>query len=363
MYVYPPLVFVRSHRLLRSFTHAIGFLCIPVGHLQQQEQQDSLFSADLKRKLDEMYQVVVEDRTEKKSYTDASMAFCNDLLGGLSIRYQENSLNQEDVDGAPLEALPWTQTLTDGTAVNLSEPARTQAALDWLKANMTPGFKVANQPIALKDVKGKQFQPLRAAKKEANGKTDGVVGIQAEIQACENTTEWYFTYSMGLVEIKTDRRRLKKPQMFFQLVALSRESRWGQAVVLLGTDCNKSWFLMWFQEHNKICLQQYLHGRTCLQNFEMLLANIHQRQEDLEESCRKLGRVSSLAIQEEQGEHDLSGFPVNGGSGTDQDKVDQALENEAFLHRVANDLAELYGERPALPEWALAKNKIPSYYA
>jgi hypothetical protein len=170
---------------------------------------------------------------------------------------------------------------------------------------------------------------------------------------------------MALVEVKTDRHPLKKTQMILQLAAMSLQSIYNQSVVLLGTDCNSKWYVAHFEGKNMIQVQQYLHGRKCLDDFEGLLVSIHSRYKTLE--AVNLKRQKS----EHAGEQDLSGFQeatVTGlapPTGSGQAVVDEALNNEAFLHRLANSLAESpmgNGERPTIPEWALAKNRVPFYY-
>ena len=46
----------------------------------------------------------------------------------------------------------------------------------------------------------------------------------------------------------------------------------------------------------------------------------------------------------------------------ENDKKQEAVDNEAMLHRLANHLGGLYGERPVVPDWARAATTCPSYY-
>jgi hypothetical protein len=155
--------------------------------------------------------------------------------------------------------------------------------------------------------------------------------------------------------------------MILQLTAMSLQSIYKQSVVLLGTDGNLSWYLVHFEKRNMIQVQQYKYGRKCLDDFEALLVSIKSRYETLKAMNPK--RLKS----EHAGEQDLSGFQeataITAGlvppTGSDQAVVDEALNNEAFLHGFANFLAKSPmgdGERPTIPKWALAKNRVPSYY-
>ena len=105
-----------------------------------------------------------------------------------------------------------------------------------------------------------------------------------------------------------------------------------------------------------------------MNDFEALLANIEERKAALEEARKKHFKMMAAIREEGEEEQSLSGFGVEGpgqgvGDEASQAEVDRALENEAFLHCLANQLAEVYEEWPTIPEWALAKNKFPSYYS
>ena len=55
-------------------------------------------------------------------------------------------------------------------------------------------------------------------------------------------------------------------------------------------------------------------------------------------------------------EQDLSGFENIDSART------KALEDEAFIKKMAIHLGDLYGERPTVPTWAMADNVCPNYY-
>jgi hypothetical protein len=59
--------------------------------------------------------------------------------------------------------------------------------------------------------------------------------------------------------------------------------------------------------------------------------------------------------EEGDDEQNLVGFD-------DGDGKTKALENHAMLNALANQLADIYGERPVIPEWARAENNCPDYY-
>jgi hypothetical protein len=127
-------------------------------------------------------------------------------------------------------------------------------------------------------------------------------------------------------------------------------------------------------------------GRKCLEEYESLLSNVKERRTELanaeeQDVANKRARLSAIpedgavfhrmaqghltglpnaaaAIEEEQ---DLSGFVD-----VLDDERNKAIETELYLRRLANFLGDMAGgedHRPVLPEWSLAKNRIPSYYS
>jgi hypothetical protein len=276
--------------------------------------------------------------------------------------------NQEQGTGDPVSEFSWVLPVVGGGGSKLSEPDETEAALNWIKSKMThglyiDGLRFDNEPIGFKDVKGRFLQTFHANHKEASGKSDGCVASEKNIALCDNTGELLYNYGMALVEVKTDRYPLKKTQMILQLAAMSLQSIYKQSVVLLGTDGNLRWYLLHFEETNMIQVQQYAHRRKCLDDFEDLLVSIKSRLETLEAVNPKRQKSAHA------GEQDLSGFQEATATrtgllpptGSDQAAVDVALNNEAFLHGLANFLAES-GERSTIPKWALARSNVPSYY-
>jgi hypothetical protein len=187
--------------------------------------------------------------------------------------------------------------------------------------------------------------------------------------------------AFGIVEIKRLSARLNVSQLQLQLVAASLISRFQKGVVLLGTDGNNKWCTVRFSKHNEIALQYYRSGSKCLEEFENLLTDIGGRQEELvraeqEEMSNKKPRFSSIP-EDSPGLHGSAHGPMLGQSAASEqdlsgfedgknDTRDKAIEDENYLRRLAEVLGDLAGgsdRRPEIPEWALAKNRIPSYYS
>jgi hypothetical protein len=54
--------------------------------------------------------------------------------------------------------------------------------------------------------------------------------------------------------------------------------RFGQAAVVLGTDCCAQWWHLHFSKRNSISVQPFEHDSVCLRAFESLISSISDRQ-------------------------------------------------------------------------------------
>jgi hypothetical protein len=335
------------------------------------------YSEDMKQSLKKIETMLAKAQTEVRGMSEPSSAFATGLLSGLSMSWHKSSAIFDEGVGEPTDNFSWEQDLLNckGGTANISEPDGTPSALEWLFSKLSRGLVVDGKAIGVKDVKGKLLTPIKAVGMQANGKSDGCVADELSLTLCEESGESFYSYGMALVEMQTNINLLNKAQMLLQLAAFSRESTWGQSTVLLGTDGNKKWYLLYFEKFNSICLTQYKDGRKCLERFEYFLMCIKSRQAELEKARPKRARLDAVQEQEfgeSLQEQDLEGFPQAGGASlpeeggqSSQEEVNKALNNEAFLHRLANALAESAiseGIRPTVPEWSRAKNKVPSYY-
>jgi hypothetical protein len=187
-------------------------------------------------------------------------------------------------------------------------------------------------------------------------------------------------YAMGIIEIKRLSAKLKIPQMLLEVVALATINRYQKAVALLGTDGNKKWCLVHFTKYNEVALQYFRNGRKCLEEYGRMLSDISDRKEELAKAeldklFNKKPRLLSIhearfpprgslgrhmGLLAASAEQNLSGFEDE-----ENDARDKAIEDENYLRRLADSLGDMAGgseHRPELPAWALAKNRISSYY-
>jgi hypothetical protein len=201
-------------------------------------------------------------------------------------------------------------------------------------------------------------------------------GCVAEKSIRDNYSDMIFHCALALVEVKTDWSLMRFPEMLLQLPCFSKKSIYKQGTVLLGTDGNRKWCLLKFGKPNHIYVTPYRYGRQCLVDFGKLLKSVTTRRDSYESLLenRKRQRVENNlqpieeAKKEAGGDQDLDGFDLHATSDSDQvrggqEAVDKAIEDAAFFDRFANALAEdprFDGSRPTVPEWALARNEVPS---
>lgn len=309
----------------------------------------------------EIKSILMASTTEEKDMSKASIGFASALLNDMSITW-ENTVDVEEIDAdQTIDTFQWEQKLENGGTGKLTENEGTSAALQWIFGKLDKYLTFDGRALGIRDVRGKALFPLKVNHKVAKGKSDGCIAVEVSLALCEDTSESIYSYGMALVEMKTSRNSISKAQLLLQLAAFSNESSYRRATVLLRTDGNKSWYLLHFKSWNKICVTQYKSGRKCLKELQNLLKSIDDRKELLEKSSRKRPPLDSIA--EDQ---NLAGFSLSDGTNQgNQEDVDKAMEKEASLRQLANALAQSPlsdGVRPTIPEWALARNVVPSYY-
>lgn len=101
------------------------------------------------------------------------------------------------------------------------------------------------------------------------------------------------------------------------------------------------------------------HGRTCLEKYWALLDAAETRvisappRNPGEPPTSKL-KPTQLSLEESGAEQDLTGLEYRQG-----DAKFESVERNSMLERFANHLADKYGERLVVPEWARAEAKCP----
>jgi hypothetical protein len=128
-------------------------------------------------------------------------------------------------------------------------------------------------PLGLFDVRSQPLPELKAGKRKSNGFSDLALGLQESMDyALENFPDLMLSYAAALVELKTQKARLKQGQLLLQLISLSQISGNGQGVVVFGTDCVDKWLLLHFLSYNTVVVQPYMQGKKRLTNFKTVVA-------------------------------------------------------------------------------------------
>jgi hypothetical protein len=92
-----------------------------------------------------------------------------------------------------------------------------------------------------------------------------------------NAKDLVLSYTVTLVELKSEKSHLKHGQLLLQLVSLTPISRIGQVLAGLGTDCTNKWRLLHFCGYNTIVVQPYMQGKRCITNLKILLTKATER--------------------------------------------------------------------------------------
>jgi hypothetical protein len=266
-----------------------------------------------------------DDHTEKKPMSEATQTFSTELLNGLGLGWTIADSNQ-----------------THGQNYLFSwqggEVKRTRQAIRKLQ-ELLGDFSVTADERALQfvDVHSSSLVPLKANGKEANGQTDAVIRFSETLV----DDQAHFAFVIGMVEFKTTQSDLKLYQQLLELVAMSRVSKYGQGVVLLGTDLNAKWQVCFFDMSNHITCQTFKHGSVALSFFRDKMCSVHQRAHNV----LQLLSIPEGSLLHQAQEHDqnLSGFD------TDTNSRVEAAQDLQLMVRI---FQQHFGTEVVVPPWA-----------
>ena len=326
------------------------FLTVP----QQQPPQQQQWGVPLAfQPVIEFAKQQMDKHTEGRAFSKAGYTWARLLLSERGIQVRTKELNLDGGQGSEPEGFHWTVETKDNEVVRPGENYKTKGAMDWVLQN----FLRSDDMFGLKVVTGSALPELRGHTKKANGKSDLVIGKKAELQIATATDPYDFAF--GLIELKQDIYYINKGQNVLELASLATISRVGKNSSLLATDCNTQWELYWFEDERTIVRGVYRSGRKCFEDFRRLLMDAESR------VLRPPSRQTRLVLPnfEEHGEEvDPDDEQNLDGFGADDPKT-KALERQGQLDALADYLGDLYGVRPNVPSWAMAKNTCPDYYA
>ena len=205
--------------------------------------------------------------------------------------------------------------------------------------------------VHIQDVHHNSLLPIHGCQKKLTGKTDALI----RIKELDIDTEAAFSWALGAVEFKTNKQNLNFFQQVFELIALSRMSQFEKGVVLLGTDLNAKWQVLYFQEPNRILCCSYKCGTHAISQLKDLLISTSARIEKLnavsQSTGQKLPFSPSLASLNERDEQDLNGYDNIPKTQAD---VIQSVQN---LARVFNK----HGISVEFPGWLCKTRPAPPY--
>uniref|UniRef100_A0A7S3DUH0 Uncharacterized protein n=1 Tax=Entomoneis paludosa TaxID=265537 RepID=A0A7S3DUH0_9STRA len=210
--------------------------------------------------------------------------------------------------------------------------------------------------LGLKVVTGHPLPVLKGNGKKSSGKGDLVIGKKLELEATNDA----YDFALGLIELTQDIYPINKAQNVLELASVCTISKVGRNCALLATDCGTKWELYMFEDTKTIVRRVYRHGGKCWEDFKALLDQAETK--TLEPPSKITPVLPNFEMPvDDQGvedldEQNLEGFQVLGDT-----KV-AAVDRHAQLNELANWLEDLYGERPAIPEWARAERSCPNYY-
>ena len=262
----------------------------------------------IKKKLDNMASIDMP-------VSEARLNFSLSLLADMKIKYVVQLVNTEAGDGQ-IKKYPWGEKehKADG------QPG-CQAILE---EELLP-LAINGKAFSLYDVQSCSLPELREGKQKSNGYSDLALGPKESMEyAVTHAKDLVLCYAEALEELKVAKREFKPGQMLLQLVSLTLISRRGQGVVVLGTDCVDKWRLLHFSEHSDIIIQPYTHGKRCIADFKVLIA-------DSSTSMARNAARAKLGPIAECNEEDIDMADF----GVDETSRDQAIAWETRLRKLA----------------------------
>jgi hypothetical protein len=287
------------------------------------------------QKLAQVLKLLEESATEKKSMSKANLEFTQPLLQALGFSWTCQ----------PTSRKAGKNFIFDWAG---GEEARTDAALQYFTELLgVSKFKVKTdtRSVEILKVNHNDLILLKGGSKEAKGKTDLIIRFNEPI----HNDYAKFGFSIGSVELKTDKCLLNFFQLLLESVAMSYMSEYKQGIVLLGTDLNDKWEIMYFDKPNHISHEAFEYGTVAMARLKELLQTLHKRLADLDalssisQTQLQLGRVRT--------EQDLEGFDLRQAM-TDKQ---QAVQDFALF------LREKYNANVTLPIWARSAEDTGMY--
>jgi len=253
-------------------------------------QNLAIMQKEIREDQKEIIKCLQEARTECKSMSDVTQTFASQLLGSLGISW---SYAPSDETQGVFHKFSWEGGEEQNTVKAVS---CLRKLLKGLKVSVQGGLQM---PVEIQDVHSLLLVPVKGDHKQATGKTDALIRVcQPEID--DNAK---FAWALCAVEFKTDKVKLDFFQQLLELVSITYMSDYRQGAVLLGTDLNNKWQIMYFDRPNHIVCQTYKYGSVAIKELKHFLASASERLADLstyELSCTQPSPLLAVHAEEEQ---------------------------------------------------------------
>jgi hypothetical protein len=103
----------------------------------------------------------------------------------------------------------------------------------------------------------------------------------------------------------------------------------------------------------------YKHGHKCWEDFMKLLLDADTKKLDSVQSTLQFKPTLLNHKEEDVDDQNLDGFEFD----SEESSKQKAVERQSMLENLANQLGDLFGERPIVPMWARAESTCPAYYS
>lgn len=236
-----------------------------------------------------------EARTECRSMSDVTQMFASKLLESLGLSWSYAPF--DETEGVSHE-FSWAGGEEQNTVKAVS---CLRKLLKGLKVSVQGGWQI---PVEIQDVHSLLLVPVKGDHKQATGKTDALIRVcQPEMD--DNAK---FAWALCAVEFKTDKVKLDFYQQLLELVSITYMSDYRQGAVLLGTDLNKKWQIMYFDRPNHVVCQTYKYGSVAIKELKHFLTSASERLADLSTYKLSCAQPSQLLAVHEEEEQNLDGY-------------------------------------------------------
>jgi hypothetical protein len=313
---------------------------------EEQRKRDEKLAEEQRKLAEEQSKILTflqETKTESQTMSAVTSTFATSLLDDLGIKaVHAPSKNTKEKNEFVFDWGKGEDPQTSEAILHLEQLVVKELTVTLMEKQFE---------VHIQDVHHNSLLPIIGCQKKLTGKTDALI----RIKELAIDTQAVFSWALGAVEFKTNKQDLNFFQQVFELIALSHMSQFEKGVVLLGTDLNAKWQVLYFEEPNRILCCSYKCGTHAISQLKDLLISTSARVERLnafsQSTGQKLPFTPSLASLNERDEQDLNGYDNIPKTQAD---VIQSVQN---LARVFNK----HGISVEFPGWLCKTRPAPPY--